>query len=128
MIIRQETPRDFARIQDLAKTAFQTARYAEGDEQDFVERQCHPSGYIPELTLVLEDKSRLIAHIMLTRVDVVTPSGRVPVLLLAVSVVAERRNQGFGAELIEETSRRARSLGHQVVMVVGEPSILALVS
>lgn len=123
MIIRRETSADFPAIYSLVEAAFKTARHAEGDEQDFVERQRHPNSYIPDLALVLEDQSELIAYIMLTRTFISTQTGRHPVLLLAaVSVVFERRNQGIGSRLIEAAFQRARAQGHKAVILVGDPA------
>jgi putative acetyltransferase len=125
-IIRQETPCDFAPIYDLVKTAFETARYAEGDEQDFVERQRHPDTYVPELALVAEDDGAIIAHIMLTRTFVSMPEGRFPILLLAALAVAvERRSQGIGTRLVEAAILRARTLGYNAIILVGDPAYYA---
>lgn len=65
MIIRQEQSSDYPSIYELVKRAFESAPHAEGDEQDFVERQRSPDSYIPELELVLEVEGRIIAHVML---------------------------------------------------------------
>lgn len=123
VIIRQEKRSDFPEIYELVRDAFRTARYAEGDEQDFVERQRSPEVYIPELALVVEQDRQLIAHLMLTRMFISTSTGRRPVLLLAcVAVVAGRRDQGIGTMLIEEALQRARELGHTAAIVVGNPA------
>jgi putative acetyltransferase len=105
------------------ETAFRTAKVSEGDEQDFVDRLRRGSDYIPELALVTEDHGKLIGHIMLTRMFVSANGRQHPVLLLAaVSVVLERRNQGIGSQLISEAFRRARDRNHKSVIVVGNPA------
>jgi putative acetyltransferase len=125
-VIRQERVGEFPQIRDLIQTAFATAYYAEGDEQDFVERLRGPETYLPELALVAEDEGRLIAHVMLTRVSIDTATGPFPILLLAcIAVAAEHRNRGLGSALIEAALERARQHGHKAVILVGDPAYYA---
>lgn len=125
-LIRQERAGKFPQIRALIQTAFATAHYAEGDEQDFVERLRGPETYLPELALVLEDEGRLIAHVMLTRLSVDTVTGPFPILLLACVAVAEEfRNRGVGSALIEAALERARQDGHRAAILVGDPAYYA---
>lgn len=124
--VRQERAGEFPQIRQLVQKAFETAHYAEGDEQDFVERLRLSQSYLPELALVLEDEGRLIAHVMLTRVSIDTVAGPFPILLLAcVAATAEHRNRGIGAALIETAFQRARGDGHRAVILVGDPAYYA---
>lgn len=123
MIIRPETSNDFPRIYRLVKAAFETAPHAEGDEQDFVERQRSSDGYIAELSLVTVIDGQIVAHLMMTRIFVLAPDSVSKILLLAaVSVELEWRNKGIGSRLITEAFRRALALGHRAVLVVGDPN------
>jgi len=46
-----------------------------------------------------------------------------PVLLLApLSVVSDRRGRGIGEALVREALRRARDLGEETVVLVGDPA------
>ena len=67
MIIRQEKPDEFKNIYDLVKTAFQTAKVANGKEQDYVDKLRASGNYIPKLALIAEVDEKLVGHIMLTR-------------------------------------------------------------
>lgn len=58
MTIRPERPAEFAALYDFIKTAFSTARVADGDEQEFTDRLRAGEGYIPELALVAEIGAR----------------------------------------------------------------------
>jgi predicted N-acetyltransferase YhbS len=123
IIIRPETSDDLPKIYRLVKTAFETAPHAEGDEQDFVERQRRSDGYIAELSLVAEIEGRIIAHLMMTRIFVFAPGPATEILLLAaVSVQMEWRNKGLGSRLITHAFQRAVELGHRAVLVVGDPN------
>ncbi|HAX91829.1 MAG TPA: N-acetyltransferase [Rhodospirillaceae bacterium] len=123
MLIRPEKETEFPAIYDLVKIAFQTAKMTNGDEQNFVDRLRASGNYIPDLALVAEEEGKLIGHVMLTKTCIETAGGQFSLLLLApVSVVLERRNQGIGAQLIEESFRLAKALGHTAVIVVGDPA------
>lgn len=75
-IIRQETEQDHPAIYDLIRTAFETAKVSDGDEQDFaVNLRNNSKLYIPELALVAEEGGKLIGHIMLTNTYITQPDG-----------------------------------------------------
>lgn len=108
MIIRKETEKDFDRIYDLVKVAFQTAKVSNGKEQDFATELRNSGNYIPELALVAEEDGKLIGHIMLTKMYITTGDGKFEALLIApISVLLEYRNKGVGSELINESFRLA---------------------
>ena len=124
MLIRRESQSEFAAIRNLVETAFLTARVADGDEQDHVERLRAGPNYIPDLALIAEDEGRLIGHIMLTRLAIDTPDGAKPALLLSpLCVVLERRREGVGARLVNEALARAKH--HAAVLVLGDPGYYA---
>jgi predicted N-acetyltransferase YhbS len=60
LIIRQEKPSGFQEIYDFVKVAFQTAKVANGKEQDFVDKLRVSGNYIPELALVAEEGAKLL--------------------------------------------------------------------
>lgn len=123
MLIRPEEPSDFLAIHQLVETAFRTARVSSGDEQNFVLRLRRSANYIPELALVATEDGELIGHIMLTRSAIETPAGERPALVLApLAVAAKRRRQGFGGQLVREAILRAKNLGHDAVLLVGDPA------
>lgn len=123
MIIRQEKPSDFVSIYDLVKVAFSTAKVANGDEQDFVNRLRVGGNYIPELAFVAEEDGKIVGHIMFTRTFVSTGSNNFVALLLAPLCVAfEYRNRGVGSKLVKHGFKLAKALGYKAVFVVGNPS------
>ena len=67
LIIRQEKLFDFQNIYDLVKVAFQTAKVADGNEQDCVNKLRASGGYISDLALVAEEDKKPVGHIMLTK-------------------------------------------------------------
>ena len=103
MLLRQEREAEFPAIYDLVKTAFETARVSNGDEQNFVARLRAGGNYIPELALVAEEEGKLIGHIMLTRTFIETAARP------AAPVVIGPPGGGAGAS--EPGSRGALSSG-----------------
>jgi len=122
-IIRQETENDFDEIHSLIKTAFQTAKVRDGDEQDFADALRTGGDYIPTLALVAEAGGKLIGHIMLTKTYVAQPDGsRYEGLLIApVSVLIEYRNMGVGSALIRQGMQLGRDMGYGAVFLCGDP-------
>ena len=126
MKIRQVRSDEYDLLQAFLKTAFETARYAEGDEYTFAANLRFANGYIPELELVVEEEGAIVAHLMLTQVSITGTSGDHPVLLLAiVSVLLSRRREGIGKAIIEDAFQRARKMRRHGVVVVGDPGYYA---
>lgn len=116
MTIRAETPKDFPAIYALVKSAFDSARQADGNEQDLVNALRAGPAYIPQLSLVSEIGGRIVGHILFTKAEV----GDATVLALApLSVLPEYQRQGIGSALIREGHRIARSLGYGYSIVLG---------
>ena len=123
MIIRQEKPSEFQNIYDFVRVAFQTAKVADGNEQDYVNKLRASGNYIPELALVAEENGELVAHIMLTKTYVATGGSKFEALLLApLSVALEYRKRGIGSKLVKLSFELAKHLRYRAVFVVGDPS------
>jgi putative acetyltransferase len=88
LIIRQETPSEYQTIYDFVKVAFQTAKVADGNEQNYVDKLRVSGNYIPELALVAEEDAKLVGHIMLTKTCVSMANLKFDALLLAPLSVA----------------------------------------
>jgi predicted N-acetyltransferase YhbS len=111
VIIRQEKPSEFQSIYDLVKVAFQTAKVADGNEQDYVDKLHASSNYIPELALVAEEDGKIIGHIMLTKTYVATGNSKFEALLVAPLFVAlEYRKRGIASKLVKESFDLAKNL------------------
>jgi len=124
LIIRQEKPSDFQSIYNLVKVAFQTAKVADGNEQEYVGKLRATVNYLLELALVTEEDSKIIGHIMLTKTYIATDNNlKVESLLLApLSVALDHRKRGIGSELVRASFELAKSLRYTNVFVVGEPA------
>lgn len=122
--IRRELSSDLAETYKLIKTAFETAKVADGDEQDYAQGLRESEKFIPELSLVAEVNGKLVGHILLTKTYVEQPDGtKFEVLLVApLSVLIEYRNMGVGAALMKEGARLARQMGYKALFLCGDPA------
>lgn len=124
MIIRPERQLEYNAIHAFIQRAFETAKVADGNEQDYADSLRTGGGYIPELALVAEEGGTLLGHIMLTKTYVEnTENDKWELLLLApLSVELAYRNQGIGGALVKEAMKRAEELGFRGVALVGDPA------
>ena len=124
MIIRQETEKDFKEVYKLVKDAFETARVSNGKEQDFVNEIRTSEKYVPELSLVVEEQKRLIAHIILSKFNIKGCSNPKikPLLLGPVCVMLGYRNEKIGEKLIRKSFEIAKDLGYNCIFLVGDPN------
>ena len=88
----------------------------------FVERIRASEHFIPELALVAEDSTGVIAHVMLSWVGV-DGGARTRILnLTPMSVRPDRQRVGAGTRLIWDALGRAETAGEPAVVVEGIPA------
>lgn len=118
--IREEHKDDFSIIGEVVELAFRNEELSDHKEHFLVEKLRQLDAYIPQLALVAESEGKIIGHIMLTKVEIVSGGKSVPSLALApVSVHPKCQKQGVGSALIREAHKRAAALGHRSVVLLG---------
>jgi putative acetyltransferase len=116
VVIRPERDADHPVIAEVVRGAF----VEHPDEvASFVERIRASEQFIPELALVAEDSSGVIAHVMLSWVGVEGGSRTRILNLTPMSVRPDRQRIGVGARLIRDALGRAEEAGEPAVMVEG---------
>ena len=119
VVIRPERHADHPVIAEVVGAAF----VGHPDEvAAFVERIRASEQFIPELALVAEDSSGVIAHVMLSWVGVEGGSRARILNLTPMSVRPDRQRIGVGARLIRDALGRAEEAGEPAVMVEGIPA------
>ena len=114
--IRQETEEDYDEVYNVIKTAFETAKHKDGNEQDLVAQLRKSNNFIPELSLVAVQDNKIVGHILFTKVKI----GEYEELALApLSVLPEYQRQGIGKKLIEIGHKKAKELGYHYSVVLG---------
>lgn len=119
VVIRPECDTDHAAIAELVRAAF--VRHPD-EVALFVERIRASEQFIPELALVAEDASGVIAHVMLSWVGVEGGSRSRILNLTPMSVRPDRQRVGVGTRLIRAALDRAEHAGEPAVIVEGIPA------
>lgn len=121
--IRKSLPRDFETISHVVEQAFRDVEMSDQNEHILVGRLRVSDAYVPELSIVAENKSgQIVGHILVTKIRIVEGKNSEGSLALApVSVLPIFQNQGIGSRLIKAALEKARELGFQSVIVLGHP-------
>ena len=116
VVIRPERDADHPVIAEVVRAAFVGQS---DDVASFVDRIRASEQFIPELALVAEDSTGVIAHVMLSWVGVEGGSRTRILNLTPMSVRPDRQRIGVGARLIRDALGRAEKAGEPAVMVEG---------
>ncbi len=117
MNIRCETLLDYPAIAEVNTLAFQGET-----EAKLIKKIRSSDRYIPELSLVVEIESKVIAHILYSYIDLVDKE-TLPVLGLApLAVHPEFQKQGIGSTLVKASLEIADTRGEAIVIILGHPA------
>ena len=119
VVIRPEREGDRAEIAGVVRAAF--VRHPD-EVAALVERVRASEHFVPELALVAEDSSGVIAHVMLSWVGVEGGSRARILNLSPMSVRPDRQRAGVGSRLIRDVLGRAEAAGEPAVVVEGIPA------
>ncbi|MGV8082309.1 MAG: GNAT family N-acetyltransferase [Coriobacteriia bacterium] len=119
MIVRPETPRDFAAIRQIHVVAFRDNPYSQQTEHLIVEALRAANAL--EVSLVAELDGEVAGHVAFSRATI----GETPgawFILGPVGVLPERQRQGIGSAIIERGLEILRSRGAEGCVLVGNPA------
>jgi putative acetyltransferase len=114
VLIRVETPDDYASIADVVESAFGERAVAE-----MTEAIRASDGYVPGLAFVADDAG-VVGHTMLSYLWIEGTDFRV-LQLGPMAVRPDRQRQGIGSALIRSALRAAGERGDPLVLVEGVP-------
>ncbi len=117
--IRAETKADWQEIHEVTELAFRGKPYADGDEQDLIEKLRGIDALT--LSLVAVDGAELVGQITFSPAAI--SNGSQPWYALGpVSVLPARQGEGIGSLLIEEGLRQIQELEALGCILTGDPS------
>ena len=117
MLIRPERPQDYEGIHRVNRLAF-----GQENEARLVAALRQSDVFIPGLSLVAEEESEIIGHILFSRIQIREDTRSVQALALGpMCVLPERQRRGIGSALVEIGLEECAELGHRIVIVVGHP-------
>jgi putative acetyltransferase len=117
MIIRPERTSDYDGIAAVVEAAFK-----QPDEARLVEALRRAGHVVPELTLVAEDESDIVGHVMQSYVTLRGDEDRRVLALAPLAVAPARHRDGIGGALMRETIRRADERGEPLIVLLGHPA------
>lgn len=121
IIIRRETPADYAAVEYLTREAFWNV-YRPGCTEHYVVHVLRRDpDFVPELDLVMERDGALIGHVLYMRSKIVTDGGQeVPMMTFGpISIRPDLQRQGLGKQLLDFSMERARELGAGALCIEG---------
>ncbi len=116
MLIRIAKFEDYGEICRVVKKAFENAEHTDGNEHILVEALRNSTAFVEDLSLIAEVDSKIVAHIMFTKVQI---GENTELALAPLSVLPEYQNRGIGTALINAGHERAKELGYHYSIVLG---------
>jgi putative acetyltransferase len=118
--IRDEQPGDEATIHDMVRRAFIGRPYADGDEQDVIDRLRADGDLL--LSLVAEAKGAIIGQITFSPA-ILANGDEGWVVLGPVAIDPAHQGKGLGRRLIEAGEAMMQERGAKGITVLGDPAI-----
>ena len=124
IVIRNENPSDYDRVEALTREAFYNIYIPGCVEHYLVHIMRDHEDFIPELDLVLELDGEIIGNIMYTKAKLTDEAGRVKEILTfgPVSVLPAYQRRGYGKQLMEHSFQKALELGYDTIVIFGSPA------
>lgn len=117
--IRPEQPADYDSVRTLLLTAFRR------ETQPLLADRLRAAGELV-VALVAEDKQRMLGHLMISRVAIVTQEGEAGAAALALlAVLPAFQRLGVGSALVSAGLDHCRQAGHPRVLVMGDAGYFA---
>ena len=115
--VRKEESGDIKAIDVVHMSAF------EGDDEvGLIDSLRKSSSFVPDLSLVAEFNSRIVGHVLLTKVRLQHGAKGTDILALApMAVVPSQSHRGIGGELVAAAVSVARAQNYGAIIVVGHP-------
>jgi len=114
VLIRNEVEKDYPAVHALNASAFESQ--AEANLVDILRKQAHPV-----VSLVAEDSTTVVGHILFTPVSLSNHPGLKIMGLAPMAVAPAHQNQGIGSALVRAGLERCKELGFGAVVVLGHP-------
>lgn len=121
VVIRRETPDDYAAAEHLTREAFWNVYRPGCSEHYLLHTLRSDPDFVPELDLVLEKNGQLIGHIMYMRAKIRMDNGQeLPVMTFGpISIHPDFQRQGYGKFLLDTSMEKARQLGAGALCIEG---------
>lgn len=122
-VLRLETEKDYREVENLTREAFWN-KYRPGCMEHYILHRYRTNpDFVRELDYLIEENSKIVAHIMYSRAVIEADNGQIVQILIfgPVSVLPEMQNKGYGSAIIRYTLNKAAELGYGAVAITGNP-------
>ena len=118
MLFRETTPADKTAVLEVHTLAF-----GQDEESLLVDALLTDPSAQPVLSLVAEDRGRIVGHVLFTNIELVGPDTPPTASILApLAVIPTEQGTGIGRDLIEEGCKRLARRLVRLVFVLGDPN------
>lgn len=123
IIIRNETEKDFGKVEMLIREAFWNVNFPGCNEHYVAHVIRSHEDFIPELDLVAELDGKIIGNVMYTKSKLVDESGNEKAILTfgPLAVLPRYQRMGVGKDLLERSFDIAEKLGYDIIVIFGNP-------
>lgn len=124
LIIRNETEKDFRRVEKMTREAFWNV-YSPGCDEHYLAHILRGhKDFISELDLVAELNGQVVGNIMYTKSRLVDQSKNEKQILTfgPICVLPEFQRRGIGKALMNASFEKAIKLGYDVIVISGNPA------
>lgn len=123
IIIRNETEKDFGKVEMLIREAFWNVNFPGCNEHYVAHVIRSHEDFIPELDLVAELDGNIIGNVMYTTSKLVDEAGNKKDILTfgPLAVLPRYQRMGVGKALLEHSFDIAEKLGYDIIVIFGNP-------
>ncbi len=124
LVIRKERKTDYEQVEKLIREAFNN-HYVPGCFEHYLVRLMRShEDFLPELDLVAEKGGMVVGSIMYTKATLTDGSGKVKNILTfgPIAIHPHHQRKGYGKALMEKSFERARELGYDTIVILGNPA------
>ena len=116
--IRTEQPDDFEKVENLTREVFRPGCI----EHYVLHRYRKDSGFVPELSLVMEIQGEIIGHVMYAWWHIDSDDGRKIRMMTfrPISIRPDYQGKGFGTKLLNHSMEIAKKMGAGCLLIRGD--------
>lgn len=121
--IKNEEPKDYRRVEEVAREAFWNLYFPGGHEHYVVHKMRNHPNYIKELAFVIEVDGMIEGAIFYTHSKIVLEDNTEykTISFGPVFISPELHRKGLGKELITQSIEAAKEMGYRAILTLGYP-------
>lgn len=123
IIIRQETEKDFRKVEEVAREAFWNLYIPGANEHFIIHKIRNHSDFIKELSFIIEVDNEIVGGIFYTRSKIIKKdsSSFDTISFGPVFIHPKYHRMGLGKKLITFSIEKAKELNYKVITTLGYP-------